>query len=68
MERHENTIGCAVNVGFEVPEAQVDGVFERGERILRRHAGAAAMSERNDPTVVKEREVFGPRTHRRYGQ
>ena len=56
VERDEDAVGRGVHVGLEVSVPEVDGVLERGERVLRGLRRAAPVRERDGPRVVEERE------------
>ena len=55
VERNEDTIGAAVDVSFEIPVPQGDGVLEGGQCVLGRLQVATAMRERDRTFVIEIR-------------
>ena len=49
MKCHQDTVGSDLHVGLDIGIAGVDGVLERGHRVLRHVAGAATVSEWDRP-------------------
>jgi hypothetical protein len=62
VEGDEDTVGRGVDVGLDVPVAQVDGGGEGGHGVLRGLSGAAAVGDGNGAGPVEEGPVAG-RTH-----
>src|SRR5690606_3603429 len=59
VEGDQDPVGGEVYVGLQVAVPEVDGVLERGQRVLRGLRRATAVSEGDRARMIEERERHG---------